>query len=171
MLGRLAGLLRCPRAGPALLLLLHLAALGLFTRGFLLTRVHLPQRSAAHADGSPAAAAPYDRVVWLMIDALRYDFVVADGRYRCSNATGAVCHQGHMPHLSALARHPVGGWAWPWSFAAGVVLACLFDSKCDCACWQWRVKPCLHPSTLAACNSPNPHPSLNAGIARLHVCG
>lgn len=102
------GLLRRPRAGPALLLLLHLAALGLFVRGFLLTRVHLPQRTAASA--GDAAAAPYDRVVWLMIDALRYDFVVADGRYRCPNASGAVCHQGHMPYLSQLARHPVGGW-------------------------------------------------------------
>ncbi|PRW57424.1 GPI ethanolamine phosphate transferase 3 [Chlorella sorokiniana] len=107
MLGRFIGLLRRPRAGPVVLLLLHLAALGLFTRGFLLTRVHLAQRSAAATNGgTTAASAPYDRVVWLMIDALRYDFVVTDGRYRCNNATGAVCHQGHMPYLSDLARHP-----------------------------------------------------------------
>lgn len=95
------------RRGPALFLALHLAALGLFVHGFLLTRVHLPQRSAHAAGGAaPNATAPYDRVVWLMIDALRYDMVLADGRYRCT-PDQAVCHQGHMPFLAGLARSPV----------------------------------------------------------------
>ena len=129
MLARLVELLRRPRAGPALLLLLHLAALGLFVHGFLLTRVHLPQRAAAPAGGAGAggaAAAPYDRAVWLMIDALRYDFVVADGRYRCPSGGGVVCHQGHMPYLAQLARHPVGavGRAGSGAWAGRVCFPC-----------------------------------------------
>ncbi|KAL4452193.1 hypothetical protein ABPG75_007855 [Micractinium tetrahymenae] len=103
MLRQAVAVLCRPRLGPLLLLILHVTALALFVHGFLLTRVHLPQRSSA----PPTAAAspplpPYDRVVWLMMDALRYDFVVFDGRYRCPPGA-AVCHQGHMPYLSSLA--------------------------------------------------------------------
>lgn len=98
-------MLRRPRLGPLLLLTLHTAALALFTRGFLLTRVHLAQRNSDPPTASPSPP-PYDRVVWLMIDALRYDFVVADGRYRCP-PDAAVCHQGHMPYLSSLAARTV----------------------------------------------------------------
>lgn len=102
---------RC--AAPAAFALLHLVALACFVRGFLLTRVHLTERAAATSPDA-AAKAPYDRVVWLMIDALRYDFVVADGRYRCpegSSKDGSgvrpTCHQGHMPFLTELGASPV----------------------------------------------------------------
>lgn len=105
---RTVTVLRRPALGQLLILCLHLASLGLFIHGFLLTRVHLPQRAR---DPPPSAnltgGAPFDRVVWLMIDALRYDFVVADKRYTC--ASGSACHQGHMPFLSALAANQVGG--------------------------------------------------------------
>eukprot|EP00887_Chlorella_sp_A99_P003022 scaffold9.g3022.t1 len=113
------------RAGakPRLLLLtaLHVLALGLFVRGFLLTRVHLPQRSeapSAPAVSPPASSGgsdrrptpvpapspdqpPYTKLVWLMIDALRYDMVVTDRRYACTPRQ-TVCHQGRMGYLSRL---------------------------------------------------------------------
>jgi predicted AlkP superfamily pyrophosphatase or phosphodiesterase len=96
-----AAAVQSPRLGPALITVLHLLSLGLFIHGFLLTRVHLPERAAA-PPAANASAAPYDRVVWLMIDALRYDFVVQDGRYSCPQE--GVCHQGHMPFLARLSR-------------------------------------------------------------------
>lgn len=127
MFGRAVAALRRPRLGPALTAALHLAALALFTHGFLLTRVHLEERStAAHAgtdnassggvgygaaNSSSTQGAPFNRVVWLMIDALRYDFVISDGRYTCPGASTlqqqqqqGLCHQGHMPYLAGLAR-------------------------------------------------------------------
>ena len=102
MFGGLLSAVRRPKLGLALLTLLHLASLALFINGFLLTRVHLPERSTERPGAAANATAPppYDRVVWLMIDALRYDFVVSDGRYRCADAK--LCHQGHMPFLSEL---------------------------------------------------------------------
>jgi predicted AlkP superfamily pyrophosphatase or phosphodiesterase len=101
MLQQAVNLLRRPRLGPALALGLHVLALSAFINGFLLTRVHLPQRAVSPTP----AAVPYDRIVWLMIDALRYDFVVQDGRYSCSGS--GPCHQGHMPFLSDLSRRQV----------------------------------------------------------------
>jgi hypothetical protein len=104
---RTVALLRRPALGQFLILFLHLVSLGLFIHGFLLTRVHLPQRaSEPPPTANLTGGAPYDRVVWIMIDALRYDFVVTDQRYAC--ASGSTCHQGHMPFLSELARNQVG---------------------------------------------------------------
>ena len=90
-------LLAARRAGPLALALLHAAALAVFVRGFLLTRVHLDAR----ATGPPALTPPpRTRLVWLLIDSLRYDFVVADGRYACQ--PGRVCHQRRMAYLANL---------------------------------------------------------------------
>lgn len=53
---------------------IHLTALYLFTRGFLLTRLALPNiATCSHASCSLPAS--HKRVVFLIIDALRFDFV------------------------------------------------------------------------------------------------
>ena len=101
---------RRPRAGLALIAALHLASLGLFIHGFLLTRVHLDQRSVWPGEGGRPPA-PYDRVVLLLVDALRYDMAVADARYGCP--PGQPCHQRQMPFLANLTAHQVGaGGGW-----------------------------------------------------------
>ena len=56
---------------------LHFAGIYLFTRGFLLTRLALSNISAC-PDGDCTFPATYDRVVVLVIDALRFDFVSPD---------------------------------------------------------------------------------------------
>lgn len=109
MLAALAAWLRGGRAGPLVLALLHALALAVFVHGFLLMRVHLDDRSTA----APALPAPRTKLVWLMIDSLRYDFVVADGRYSC--VPGRVCHQGRMPFLANLTT---GGGALAFRFVA-----------------------------------------------------
>ncbi|KDD75329.1 hypothetical protein H632_c740p0, partial [Helicosporidium sp. ATCC 50920] len=73
-----------------------------FVHGFLLTRVHMPQRSEARPAGKP----PFDRVVLVVVDALRYDMVVRDGRYSCEREEE--CHYGHMPFLTRLANDTSG---------------------------------------------------------------
>lgn len=98
----LVALLRRRRAGPLCLTALHTAALLLFIHGFLLTRVQLEQRS-----GGQAAPAGRTRLVWLMVDSLRYDFVVRDGRYACQPGASP-CHQGQMPYLSNLTTQVCG---------------------------------------------------------------
>lgn len=56
---------------------LHLAGVYLFTRGFLLTRMALTDISTCSAE--PCTHLPtHDRVVLLIIDALRFDFVTPD---------------------------------------------------------------------------------------------
>ena len=50
---------RRPRAGLALIAALHLASLGLFIHGFLLTRVHLDQRSVWPGEGGRNAQAAH----------------------------------------------------------------------------------------------------------------
>ena len=104
---RVVAAIRRPKTGLLIIAALHLASLGLFIHGFLLTRVHLDQRSAAPKGGGPPA--PYDRVVWLLVDALRYDMAVADARYTCP--PGQPCHQGQMPFLTNLTAHQVRGQA------------------------------------------------------------
>lgn len=53
---------------------IQMAGLYLFTRGFLLTRMALPNISTC-TDGSCTLNATHQRVVLLVIDALRFDFV------------------------------------------------------------------------------------------------
>eukprot|EP00898_Chlorokybus_atmophyticus_P006301 jgi/Chlat1/6672/Chrsp49S06156 len=99
------------------LLGLHAAAIAVFTHGFLLTRVELPHRSSCAvdadagsragrvnaADGENAAVQhcsrpAFDKVVLLIIDALRYDFAVSE-----SNDTRAWL--GRMPIFEQLMQH------------------------------------------------------------------
>ena len=68
------------RVSTLVLFILHLTALGLFCTGFLLTRVELPDRSPRpdailHTEVSQK---PVHKTVWMIIDALRWDFVSND---------------------------------------------------------------------------------------------
>ena len=55
---------------------LHLAALTLFTRGFLLSRTTLDNRNTCDVTSIECTLpAKYDRTVILLVDALRYDFI------------------------------------------------------------------------------------------------
>jgi len=113
--------------------MLHVLALGLFARGFLLTRVEVVTRSSCSdaseafagscsqdpadhtcSDGSaPAAAAGasevcwqgrhFQKSAWVIIDALRFDFVACDGR----RAPDGNC-RSRMPRLLKLAQSSVG---------------------------------------------------------------
>lgn len=81
--------------------IIHTIALVCFVKGFLLTRTHLANRAVL--DPASTQAAPFDRLVILVIDALRYDMVVVDGTYDCPPDTPH-CHQGQMPFLTSLAE-------------------------------------------------------------------
>lgn len=94
--------LKRPRAGPLVITALHTTALLLFVHGFLLTRVRLDERSAPAGTEQALPAAPRTKLVWILIDSLRYDFLVSDGRYSCPPE--GLCHQGHMVYLTNLTR-------------------------------------------------------------------
>ena len=98
------------RKDMALLLILHCISLLLFVNGFLLSRIHLKERSAVSSTPvSPSAVPcerPYSKLVWIIIDALRYDFLVQDGRYACGK--NSFCHQGRMPRLAKLLEEADG---------------------------------------------------------------
>ncbi|KEI39169.1 uncharacterized protein L969DRAFT_94247 [Mixia osmundae IAM 14324] len=55
--------------------LYHLAALWLFTRGFLLTRATLDERSHCSPDQECTLTPRYSRAIVLIVDALRWDYV------------------------------------------------------------------------------------------------
>ena len=56
--------------------LVHLAAVYLYTRGFLLTRLALPNINSCESNPEACPLPPaYSRAVVLIIDALRFDFV------------------------------------------------------------------------------------------------
>lgn len=57
--------------------LIHLAGIYLYTRGFLLTRLSLSETSSCE-DGSCTLPASHKRLVLLIIDALRFDFLSPD---------------------------------------------------------------------------------------------
>ncbi|KAH8101063.1 hypothetical protein DFH11DRAFT_634741 [Phellopilus nigrolimitatus] len=59
-------------------LFVHLAGMYLFTRGFLLTRMALPDISSCLEQGSCTLPATHQRLVLLVVDALRFDFVSLD---------------------------------------------------------------------------------------------
>ena len=50
------------------LLITHFFAIVLFFNGYLLTRIHLPNVSEP---SEPVCARPYNKLVWIVIDALR----------------------------------------------------------------------------------------------------
>ena len=82
--------------------ILHLIALGVFATGFLLTRIELPSRSlpADSLQGQACnPAPPVRKLVWIIIDALRWDFV--------SNSTGSYNKLGTMPILQDIANAAV----------------------------------------------------------------
>ena len=53
---------------------IHLIAITLFINGYLLTRIHLPDRSEP---SSSVCDRPYKKLVWIIIDALRLVFYFA----------------------------------------------------------------------------------------------
>ncbi|CAK5277559.1 unnamed protein product [Mycena citricolor] len=61
----------------SLITLIHVAGIYLFTNGFLLTRLSLPNHTSCSAASSPPCTLPatHKRAVFLIIDALRFDFV------------------------------------------------------------------------------------------------
>lgn len=71
------------RLSTFVLLALHVGALALFCTGFLLTRIELPDRSAAfNAASTPESSnTPVRKTVWMIIDALRLDFVSNTSNY------------------------------------------------------------------------------------------
>lgn len=78
----------------------HFVALATFSVAFLLTRVELPQKNTFDTD-LPAQSCshqlPVHKMVWMIIDALRWDFV--------SNSSGNVSGAsiGGMPILQEIA--------------------------------------------------------------------
>ncbi len=107
------------QAPPLVLLLantaVHILALGLFSSGFLLTRVEVNTRSSCcepfgfggacgGSSGSPEDGCwgrrHYNKSVWIVIDALRFDFVA------CEPAAPKGC-QSRMPQLLELTQTSV----------------------------------------------------------------
>ncbi|XP_060092254.1 GPI ethanolamine phosphate transferase 3 [Heteronotia binoei] len=91
--------------------LLVAAALGLFARGFLLTRVELPERSACRSPPGPGPPLPspaqgcwlprrFARAVLLLVDALRFDFA----RHRHDAPGPLPAFANRLPVLRALAQ-------------------------------------------------------------------
>jgi GPI ethanolamine phosphate transferase 3 subunit O len=77
--------------------LLHASGLFLYTRGFLLARFELPNCSTCHTIPNTANAAAcwmpslYKRVIFIVIDALRYDFAT----HHDDNEANANAHTTH----------------------------------------------------------------------------
>ena len=53
---------------------LHVAALALFINGYLLTRIHLQEKSTQSTEA--LCSQPYKKLVWIVIDALRWAFLL-----------------------------------------------------------------------------------------------
>ncbi|KAF8072619.1 hypothetical protein HT031_000279 [Scenedesmus sp. PABB004] len=80
----------------ALLAAAHVVVALVFLRGFLLTRLELPDVSAARTAPAGGPPPPFDRAVLLIVDALRYDCLCVHG------AGGAPPHAGRLPKTLAL---------------------------------------------------------------------
>ncbi|GAA6002782.1 hypothetical protein JCM10207_007675 [Rhodosporidiobolus poonsookiae] len=83
----------------ALLSLLHGAALLLFTRGFLLTRTALPDTNtcdpvspSGNLDASCSLPPTHDKLIFLVVDALRADFV-----FLADQPGASPYHHNHLP--------------------------------------------------------------------------
>lgn len=71
---------------------LHVVVALVFLKGFLLTRVELPDTSSyTAAAGKPA----YSKAVVLIVDALRYDFL-------CDDGSSAGSYRGRLPKTLGL---------------------------------------------------------------------
>ena len=79
--------------------ILHLIALGVFATGFLLTRIELPSRSLPADSLACNPEPPVRKLVWIIIDALRWDFV--------SSSAGSSNQLGGMPILQDIANAAV----------------------------------------------------------------
>lgn len=81
---------------------LHVAVALVFLRGFLLTRLELPDVSQCHPGASCSGQPPaYSKAVVLIVDAVRYDFL-------CGNSsTGMVGVGSLMPKTLELVRASV----------------------------------------------------------------
>ena len=66
-------------------LALHVLSLSIFAAGFLLTRIELHDRNVFHStllNSECEFERPVRKVVWMIIDALRWDFVIGDAAER-----------------------------------------------------------------------------------------
>lgn len=79
--------------------ILQVIALGVFATGFLLTRIELPNRSLPADSLACIPEPPVRKLVWIIIDALRWDFV--------SNRTGSSNKLGGMLILQDIANAAV----------------------------------------------------------------
>ena len=95
----------------------HVVAILVFVHGFLLTRVELPHVSSCEDAVPRPAGLPgpacwghraFDRAAIVIIDALRYDFLIRDG-YNASYP-----YAGLMPRTLATAKHAVGAALLGW---------------------------------------------------------
>ena len=69
------------------ILLAHGIGILLFVHGFLLTRIHLKDRSDRNG---PLCALPYKKFIWVVIDALRYGGRILSGRFSTMYSTNGV---------------------------------------------------------------------------------
>jgi hypothetical protein len=75
----------------ALLAALHVAVAVVFLRGFLLTRLELPDVSACHPLSHSCGASqppPYSKLVLLIADAVRHDFLCGSSAGSAYSAAG-----------------------------------------------------------------------------------
>lgn len=105
----------------------HLIAVATFSVGFLLTRVELPHKNAytpntdlSAQSCSPEAQLPVQRMVWMIIDALRWDFV--SNSSSISSASAAA-----MPIMQSIACAAVRHTSWQ----PRVIGMCTYTS-CSC---------------------------------------
>jgi phosphatidylinositol glycan class O len=78
---------------------LHVLVALVFLKGFLLTRVELPDASSC-TEGSCISKPAYSKAVVLIVDALRYDFV-------CDDGYAATSFRGRFPRTLDLLREAV----------------------------------------------------------------
>jgi phosphatidylinositol glycan class O len=82
-----------------LLTALHVLVALVFLKGFLLTRVELPDVSSC-TEGSCTSKPAYSKAVVLIVDALRYDFV-------CDDGSATTSFRGRFPKTLGLLRAAV----------------------------------------------------------------
>lgn len=113
----------------------HFVALITFSVGFLLTRVELPHRNAFQTDlpersCSPGPQPPVQKMVWMIIDALRWDFV--------SNSSSSIsgASAGAMPILQSIACAAVCLTSWQptvtgmYTYSSCIICAVFAGTSC-----------------------------------------
>jgi hypothetical protein len=115
--------------------LLHILVAVLFLKGFLLTRIELPDISnQLSSDGNQSVA--YSKAVIIIVDAVRFDFL-------CTPPNGSSNHLavGLLPKMLGLVKAAVGADQWIGlhsCFAHGLPAVKLTHQllPCGCACRQ-----------------------------------